>query len=117
MTRSRSRHQGCHLCGSPPSVEPGWYQWCMGSEPVDQIGPDGALVKDVDPTLSRNQKRDLLFDALPGAWLEHYADRWVVRFGIHILLTKQVTHLGRPWETYKKRIQIPRYWLDIWWRG
>ncbi len=30
-----------------------------------------------------------------------------------MILSKQVTYLGRPWQTFKKRIQIPGYWLDV----
>ncbi|GAB3781547.1 hypothetical protein [Nocardioides ungokensis] len=89
----------------------------MGSEIVDQIGPDGSFVQDVDTTLSPSRKRELLIDALPGTQIEDYADHRVVRFKDQVILTKQVTHLGRPWEAFKKRIQIPRDWLDVWWRG
>ncbi|WP_218865607.1 hypothetical protein [Nocardioides kongjuensis] len=89
----------------------------MGSEIVDQIGPDGTLIQDVDTTLSPSRKRELLFDALPGAQIEPYAGRSVVRFRDQVILTKQITHLGRPWDAFKKRIQIPRYWLDIEQRG
>lgn len=85
----------------------------MGSEIVDQIGPDGALIQDVDTTLSPRRKNELLLNVLPGARIEPYAGRTVVRFRDQVILTKQVTHLGRPWETFKKRIQIPRYWIDV----
>lgn len=89
----------------------------MGSEIVDQIGPDGTLISDVDTTLTPSRKRELLFDALPGARVERYGDRSVVRFRDQVLLTAQVTHLGRPWEAFKKRIQIPHYWVDVEQRG
>ena len=85
----------------------------MGSEIVDQIGPDGALIPDIDTTLTPSRKRELLLDALPDARIENYADHSVVRFHDQVILTKQVTHLGRPWAAFKKRIQIPGYWLDI----
>ena len=85
----------------------------MGSEVVDQIGRDGTLISDVDTSLSLRQKRRLLLEALPGAQVEHYADRDVVRFADQVILAKQVTHLGRPWPAFKKRIQIPRYWLEV----
>lgn len=89
----------------------------MGSEIVDQIALDGSLVHDRDVTLSPRRKRELVFDALPGAWSEELGGRSVVRFHDQVILTKQVTHLGRPWEAFKKRIQIPRYWVDVEERG
>lgn len=85
----------------------------MGSEIVDQIERDGTLVQAPDTTLSPSRKRQLLFNALPGARIETYAGRDIVRFQDQLILTKQVTHLGRPWEAFKKRIQIPRYWLEV----
>jgi len=85
----------------------------MGSEIVDQIGPDGTLIHDVDTKLSPGRKRELLLEALPEARTEEYAGTRVVRFHDQVILTKQVTHLGRPWEAFKKRIQIPKYWLEI----
>ncbi|MBO3089484.1 hypothetical protein [Cellulomonas dongxiuzhuiae] len=85
----------------------------MGSEIVDQIGRGGALIPDVDVTLSPARKRELVLDALPGAWSESLGGRSVIRFRDQVLLTAQVTHLGRPWQVFKKRIQIPRHWVDI----
>ena len=112
-THHRSRPKAATCADRTPASSKTDTNGAMGSEIVDQIGPDGALIQDVDTTLSPTRKRELLFDALPGARIESYAGRWVVRFQDQVILTKQVTHLGRPWEAYKKRIQIPRYWLDI----
>ena len=83
----------------------------MGSVVVDQIGPDGALVADVDRTLRESEKNALLLEALPGARVATYAGQRVVRFGDDVILKKQVTHLGNPWPAFKKRIQIPNEWL------
>ncbi|WP_460798686.1 hypothetical protein [Nocardioides pacificus] len=85
----------------------------MGSVVVDQIRFDGALVQDVDTTLNTREKNDLLLAALPGATVEMFAGEQVVRYRDQVILKKQVTYLGRPWEPFKKRIQIPRYWLDV----
>lgn len=85
----------------------------MGTELVDQIGPDGELIQAVDTKLSETRKNQLLLGALPGARVETYAGERVVRFGDQLLLKKQVTHLGRPWPGFKKRIQIPRKWIDV----
>ena len=85
----------------------------MGTVDVDQIATDGTLLQDVDSTLSERQKNDLLFDALPGARAETYAGVRVVRFRDQLILKKQVTHLGYPWPEFKKRIQIPRTWVDV----
>ncbi|KGN38942.1 DUF6218 family protein [Knoellia aerolata] len=96
-----------------PAPNSGWSNDTMGPEIVDQIGSDGALIPDADTTLAPTRKRELLLEALPEARIEKYAGHWVVRFHDQVILTKQVTHLGRPWEAFKKRIQIPGYWLDI----
>lgn len=85
----------------------------VGSLVVDQIGPDGTLLADVDSTLSERQKNDLLLAALPGATAETYLGERVVRYRDQIILKKQVTHLGNPWPGFKKRIQIPRSWLAV----
>ncbi|EAP97861.1 hypothetical protein JNB_12893 [Janibacter sp. HTCC2649] len=85
----------------------------MGSVSVDQIGPDGTLLADVDTTLSESRKNALLLHALPGATVEIYANERVIRFRDQIILKKQVTHLGNPWPGFKKRIQIPKSWLVV----
>lgn len=85
----------------------------MGSVVVDQIGSDGTLLEDTDTTLTNSQKVDLLLAALPGARAETYAGEQVVLFHDQVIMKKQVTHLGIPWESFKKRIQIPRKWLEV----
>lgn len=85
----------------------------MGSIVVDQIAADGTLLADVDTTLSVRHKNALLLEALPGATLAMYAGGQLVRFGSQVILTRQITHLGNPWPGFKKRIQIPRYWLEV----
>jgi hypothetical protein len=85
----------------------------MGTIAVDQIGPDGELLHDVDTTLSPIAKSRLLTEALPGASAESYSGARVVRFGDQVILAAQVTHLGRPWPEFKKRIQIPPHWIDV----
>ncbi|MFJ9313446.1 hypothetical protein ACIRN4_04575 [Pimelobacter simplex] len=85
----------------------------MGSVVVDQIAPTGALLEDVDTTLSDRQKNDLLLAALPGATVERYAGERVVLYRDQVILKAQVTHLGNPWPGFKKRIQIPKKWLEV----
>lgn len=85
----------------------------MGSVLVDQISAAGSLVKDLDTTLSRVERDQLLLDALPGATVDTYAGQRVIRFRDQVILTKQVTYLGIPHPVFKKRIQIPRPWLDV----
>lgn len=85
----------------------------VGSLLVDQIGSDGGLVADHDTSLSNREKNDLLLAALPGASVDVYAGERVVRFENQVILKKQVTHLGKPWPTFKKRIQIPHKWLSV----
>lgn len=86
----------------------------MGSIRVDQITATGELVSDVDTTLSERARTELLLEALPGARTETVAGVQGVRLGEHLLLKKQITYLGHPWEPFKKRIQIPRTWIDAW---
>lgn len=85
----------------------------MGSAVVDQIGPRGELLHDVDTTLSNREKERLLLEALPGAAVERFGGERVVRIGDQVVLKKQVTHLGNPWPGFKKRIQIPEKWLSV----
>lgn len=80
---------------------------------VDQIGPDSSLLSGVDTTLKEADKNGLLLAALPGATVGSYAGARTVRFGNHIILKAQVTHLGYPWPEFKKRIQIPRQWVEV----
>lgn len=80
---------------------------------MDRIGPYGGLINDVDTTLTETQKNALLMEALPGATTEKYAGRRVVKYRDQVLLRAQVTYLGIPWEPFKKRIQIPRGWGDV----
>ena len=79
---------------------------------VDQIGLDGRLLTGADALLSKRDKVRLLLDALPGATAEKFAGVDSVRFGDQILFMKQVTYLGNTWPVFKKRIQIPRSWIE-----
>lgn len=63
--------------------------------------------------MSENEKDAILLRALPGAFAERFAGVRVVRFRNHLILKKQVTHLGFPWPEFKKRIQIPGSWLHV----
>ena len=85
----------------------------MGSTAVDQITSGGVLVADVDTKISPKVRHDLLVGALPGASVETFCGVKVVRWGDQILLSKQVTYLGSPWESFKKRIQIPDTWIRV----
>lgn len=85
----------------------------MGIIAVDQIGPRGEPLQDVDTTLSPTEKFGLLAQALPGANVEHYCGVRVVKFRDQVILAAQVTHLGHPWPEFKKRIQIPPRWIDV----
>ncbi|MFW5473124.1 hypothetical protein ACOCJ5_07440 [Knoellia sp. CPCC 206450] len=85
----------------------------MGSVAVDQLRSDGSVLRDVDTRLSAHAKNELLLSALPGASVATYAGEQVVRYRDQVILKKQVTHLGYPWPEYKKRIQIPKRWLDV----
>ncbi|SOC58361.1 hypothetical protein [Ornithinimicrobium cerasi] len=85
----------------------------MGNVVVDQIGPKGELINDVDTTLTETQKNTLLLEALPGATTVQYAGQRVVRYRDQVILKAQVTYLGIPWESFKKRIQVPRRWVEV----
>lgn len=90
-----------------------WYNFGVGSVVVDQIGSDGRLLSDVDTTLTIAQRDALLLAALPGASVETYAGESVVVYGDQVILRKQITYLGIPWERFKKRIQIPPSWKTV----
>lgn len=85
----------------------------MGTTAVDQIAPDGALVCDVDTRMPQAFRHELLLTALPGATVERFGGATVVVFGDQLILSRQVTHLGKPWAPYKKRIQIPTDWIAL----
>lgn len=85
----------------------------MGSVVVDQIAPDGTLVEDYDTTLRNSEKERLLLTSLPDSRVADFGGERVVRFENQVILKKQVTHLGNPWPGFKKRIQIPRRWLEV----
>lgn len=85
----------------------------MGSVIVDQIGPGGTVVEDVDTTLSTSAKRELLVAALPGSDVTVFAGKRVVTFDGQLILAAQVTHLGGKWPGFKKRIQIPPTWKEV----
>jgi len=85
----------------------------VGKELVDQISVSGALVQDSDTRLSDSVKNELLLAALPGAEVVRYAGERAVRFKDQVILKKQVTHLGKPWPGFKKRIQIPNKWIAV----
>lgn len=85
----------------------------MGTVAVDQIAADGALFQAPDSKLSDTQKNALLLAALPEAWVDRLAGERVLRFHNQVMLKKQITHLGYPWPEFKKRIQIPRKWVDV----
>ena len=85
----------------------------MGSVAVDQLRSDGSVLRDVDTRLSASAKNALLLSALPGASAAAYAGEQVIWYHDQVILKKQVTHLGYPWPESKKRIQIPKRWLDV----
>ncbi|WP_018157519.1 hypothetical protein [Demetria terragena] len=85
----------------------------MGNVVVDQIGAAGTLLHGTDTTLSVRARAELLLSALPGATRETYAGVAVVAFENQVILSRQITYLGTPWEVYKKRIQIPKSWLEV----
>jgi len=78
---------------------------------VDQISANGDVVPDVDRRLSESAKNALLLAALPGAKTTTWNRLRAVRFEDQVIFKAQVTHLGKPWPAYKKRIQIPNTWV------
>ena len=89
------------------------YTCPVGNVEVDQIGPDGTLVQDVDTTLRPSAKSDLILGALPDSQLVDYCGKRLVTFNGQLILSAQVTHLGGKWPGFKKRIQIPPSWKDV----
>lgn len=81
-----------------------WPRWSIRS--VLTVHSCMTLTRD-----SRGSRRHgLILSALPGAIEEDWAGIRAIRYKGQLLLSKQVTYLGKPWETYKKRIQLPREW-------
>jgi len=85
----------------------------VGITKVDQICSDGTLVQDVDTALRPSVKHQLILDALPGSQSVSYVGKRLVTFADQLILSAQVTHLGRPWPGFKKRIQIPPTWKEV----
>lgn len=83
----------------------------MGSVQVDQLLPSGTVVLDYDKKLTPQQKIEALISSLDGAQKTKVAGVNAVQWQDQMILFKQITHLGIPWESYKKRIQIPKTWL------
>lgn len=84
----------------------------MGIVDVDQIDREGRLIRDADNRLNGREKDQILVAALPGAVAEPFAGVPSVRFRDQVIFRAQVTHLGYPWPEFKKRIQIPKKWVD-----
>lgn len=84
----------------------------MGTLEVDQITTDARLVRDCDTRLSAKTREQIVIDALPGSHATKIAAVRAARYKHHVVFSKQVTHLGFPWPEFKKRIQIPRSWID-----
>jgi hypothetical protein len=78
---------------------------------VDQILSDGTRVEGLDVRLTEAQKSAIVMAHLPGAHQMKIAGVRAVKFDDHVIFMKQVTHLGKPWPGFKKRIQIPKTWL------
>lgn len=83
----------------------------MGTLDVDQIDNTGRLVRDSDTRLTTGAREQIVLDSLPGSMPDSFAGIRVVRYKHHVILSKQVTHLGFPWPEFKKRIQIPKTWI------
>ncbi|HLS26437.1 MAG TPA: hypothetical protein VK063_11240 [Beutenbergiaceae bacterium] len=84
----------------------------MAAVQVDQILPDGSLVQDADTKLTFRRRVDILSRYLPEVYIQQVEGERVLRLGDQALLVRQVHHLGHPWPGFKKRIQIPRRWVN-----
>lgn len=89
---------------------------------VEQIDNDLSLISDYDQALSSKEKLDLLLKALKKEKIV-FDIRKINNMNCPVISTdkkletlilyKQITYLGKPHDTYKKRIQIPPKWLEI----
>ena len=88
-----------------------------GSRLVEQLLGDGTVVMDTDCALSPRELQQAVSAHIPwlrsdhGLLLGEYAGRPCCIFA------KNVTYLGNPHPLYKKRIQIPAGFLDLYRRG
>lgn len=83
---------------------------------VEQITQDSKLVIDFDEIIKSQEKTNILMKTLG-------VDVFQIQPSVYqcelepnkkiILLVKQITYLGNPHPIYKKRIQIPRSWIDL----
>lgn len=85
----------------------------MGAVKVDQIGAGGRLVTGADVKLTFGQRVDVITRYLPEAYIQQVGAQRVLRIGDDALLVRQIHHLGHPWPGFKKRIQIPRQWVQV----
>src|SRR5690554_2966297 len=84
---------------------------------IDQLAVDGTVFHAPDTELKEPEKLQLFVDQLPGSYLEKIrldngSSQKYLRFQDHAILFKQITHLGKPWPSFKKRIQIPPRWSE-----
>lgn len=84
----------------------------MGSIAVEQVAWDGSVVRAPDARLSERKRNELFLEALPGARSVYYDGQRAIHFRDQLLFKRQITHLGRPWPEFKKRIQIPNAWVN-----
>lgn len=77
-----------------------------GNKIVEQINENGEIIQDVDTVLSKNEIYNCLDNHFPMIRKENdliVGDKDGVKYSI---LVKNITYLGNPHPTYKKRIQI-----------
>lgn len=88
---------------------------------VEQLNRQGEIFMDKDVILSPRERDNIIIRALK---TDYFVVGHIYSFGKKIIttsvnnttfaiLSKQITYLGNPHDLFKKRIQIPAQWVDI----
>lgn len=80
---------------------------------VEQIDSLGNLINDYDQKESSSKKLYEMFSEVLNADVIRHNNKNLLQYGKNIIVFKQVTYLGNPHPLYKKRVQIPKWFPEI----
>ena len=88
-----------------------------GKREVEQVQRDGTVVKDVDCSLSQRELQQAVMEHFPGTWVENGLLRGKYGTTQYSAFLRNVTYLGKPHPPFRKRIQIPKDFLELYQQG